>query len=58
MNSVYKEKALEQQLKWFEQKQTDGMPVLVAEKEKAVVGFGTFKEVGFKFDKWLDLRFL
>lgn len=128
----YKERTYEYQLKWFEQKLTDEMPVIVAENEKEVVGFGTFgifrpwaayqfsvehsiyvsknsrsngigkqllteliflakkkgyhtmiagvdasndrsfqfhkkfgfveigtfKEVGFKFDKWLDLRFL
>ncbi len=128
----YKERILEQQLEWFEQKQADGLPVIVAEVSGRVVGFGTygtfrtrpayqfsvehsvyvshesrtngvgkqlltklielakengfhvmvagvdssnqqsfafhkkfgfkevgtFKEVGFKFDKWLDIRFL
>ena len=128
----YKEKTFEQQLKWFEKKQTDNMPVIVAENKNGVIGFGTygifrpwdaykfsiehsiyvnnnsrgigigkqllsalielakeqeyhtmiagvdssneasiefhkkfgfkeigtFKQVGFKFDKWLDLRFL
>jgi len=128
----YKERTLDQQLQWFTQKQTDKMPVIVAETENEVIGFGTygifrpwaayqfsvehsiyvhhnsrgngigklllsklielakeqkyhtmiagidgsnegscefhkrfgfkeigvFKEVGFKFDKWLDLRFL
>jgi len=128
----YKKKTFEQQLKWFEKKQTDSMPVIVAENKNGVVGFGTygifrpwdayqfsvehsiyvnnnsrglgigkqlltrlielakeqeyhtmiagvdgsnegsfefhkkfgfkeigtFKQVGFKFDKWLDLKFL
>jgi len=124
----YEERTFEQQLKWFEKKQADKMPVIVAENKNGVIGFGTygifrpwaayqfsvehsiyvnnnsrgngigkrllsrlielakeqeyhimiagidgsnegnkkfgfkeigtFKEVGFKFDKWLDLRFL
>ncbi|MCX2681330.1 GNAT family N-acetyltransferase [Galbibacter sp. EGI 63066] len=128
----YKKRTYDQQLKWFEQKKADGMPVIVAENNTTVVGFGTygifrpwaayqfsiehsiyvskdsrangvgkklisrlielakeggfhmmiagvdglneksidfhkkfgfqeigtFKEVGFKFDKWLDLKFL
>ena len=128
----YKERPFEQQLKWFKKKQADKMPVIVAENEDGVIGFGTFgifrpwdayqfsvehsiyvnknsrgigigkkllsrlielakeqgfhtmiagvdgsnngsfefhkkfgfkeigtfKEVGFKFDRWLDLRFL
>ncbi|WP_159023817.1 GNAT family N-acetyltransferase [Formosa sp. L2A11] len=128
----YKERTFEQQLKWFKQKEADKMPVLIAENENGVIGFGTygifrpwdaylfsiehsiyvnnnsrgigigkqllsklielakeqkyhtmiagvdssnegsvefhkkfgfkeigtFKEVGFKFDKWLDLKFL
>lgn len=128
----YKERTYENQLKWFEQKQLNGMPVIVAKNKDVVVGFGTygifrpwaayqfsvehsiyvdkdsrangvgkklltnlielakengfhtmiagvdssneksfefhkkfgfveigtFKEVGYKFDKWLDLRFL
>ncbi len=128
----YNERTYEQQLNWFIQKQTDQMPIIVAEFNSRVVGFGTygifrpwpayqfsvehsvyvgkdfralgigkkllikliaiakergfhtmiagvdssnemsfefhkkfgfeeigtFKEVGFKFDKWLDLRFL
>lgn len=136
LNSVvlydYKARTYDQQFRWFEQKTADGMPVIVAENNNKVVGFGTygifrpweayqfsvehsiyvnknsrgtgigrlilseliemakeggyhtmiagvdgsnersfefhkkfgfkeigtFKEVGFKFDKWLDLRFL
>ena len=128
----YEKRTYDQQLMWFEQKKADGMPVIVAESNNAVVGFGTcgifrpkaayqfsvehsvyvnknsrkhgigkqllaklivlareggyhtmiagidgsneasfefhkrfgfkeigtFKEVGFKFDQWLDLRFL
>lgn len=128
----YKERTYEQQLNWFEQKHITGMPVIVADYQGVVVGFGTygifrpwaayqfsvehsiyvsnnfrangigkqlltelialakdggfhtmiagvdgsnessfefhkkfgfqeigvFKEVGFKFNKWLDLRFL
>ncbi|MCM5662138.1 GNAT family N-acetyltransferase [Galbibacter mesophilus] len=128
----YKERTYDQQFIWFEQKKADGMPVIVAENNNKVVGFGTygifrpwaayqfsvehsvyvnknsrgtgigklilsklikmakdggyhtmiagvdgsndrsfefhkkfgfkeigtFKEVGYKFDKWLDLRFL
>lgn len=128
----YQERTYDFQLNWFEQKMRDGMPVIVAENENEVIGFGsfgifrpwagylfsvehsiyidknerargvgkklmielirlakeggyhtmiagvdasnsksiyfhekfgfkavgTFKEVGFKFDKWLDLTFL
>jgi len=38
----YKERTLEQQHKWFERKQIDKMPVIVAEKNNEVIGFGTF----------------
>ncbi len=128
----YQERTYQQQLRWFEQKQIDGMPIIVADDGNRVIGFGTygifrpwdayqfsvehsvyvdkdsrangigkklltklielakengfhtmiagvdssneksfefhkkfgfeeigtFKEVGFKFNKWLDLRFL
>ncbi|PRX53676.1 GNAT family N-acetyltransferase [Flagellimonas meridianipacifica] len=128
----YKKRTYQQQLVWFEKKQIDKMPIIVAEIENRVAGFGTygifrpwaayqfsvehsiyvhrdmrangvgkkllsklielakdngfhtmiagvdgsneksfefhknfgfeeigtFKEIGFKFDKWLDLRFL
>ncbi|RNC88500.1 MAG: N-acetyltransferase [Allomuricauda sp.] len=128
----YEERTFQQQLTWFEQKEREKMPVIVAELETQVIGFGTygifrpwdayqfsvehsiyvtkefrgkgvgkrlltqlielaktngyhtmiagvdgsnkksfefhknfgfeeigtFKEIGFKFNKWLDLRFL
>jgi phosphinothricin acetyltransferase len=38
----YKERTYEQQLAWFEKKLQDNMPVIVAESEEKVVGFGTF----------------
>lgn len=38
----YKERSYEQQLAWFEKKNQDEMPVIVAEKEGNVVGFGSF----------------
>ncbi len=38
----YKERTYEQQLAWFEKKLQDNMPVIVAEKEENVLGFGTF----------------
>ena len=42
----YKERTLEQQLEWFEQKQADGLPVIVAEIGGRVVGFGTYGTYG------------
>ena len=38
----YVEHSLEQQLEWFIQKQKDKMPVIVAEKNRIVLGFGTY----------------
>jgi phosphinothricin acetyltransferase len=38
----YKERTFEHQLKWFEKKQADKMPVIVAENKDGVIGFGTF----------------
>ena len=38
----YKERSYGQQLAWFEKKTQDEMPVIVAEKEGNVVGFGSF----------------
>ncbi|MBO0321675.1 N-acetyltransferase [Muricauda sp. CAU 1633] len=38
----YQERTYEQQLSWFEKKVKDKMPVIVAENEKKVVGFGTY----------------
>lgn len=38
----YQQRSYEQQRSWFEKKSQDNMPVLVAENEGKVVGFGTF----------------
>lgn len=38
----YKPRTYEKQLTWFEQKQKDGMPVIVAEKEGVIIGFGSY----------------
>ncbi|MFT4661059.1 MAG: L-amino acid N-acyltransferase YncA [Patiriisocius sp.] len=38
----YKERTYDAQLNWFEQKSQEGMPILVAEKEGDVIGFGTY----------------
>lgn len=42
--SIYdeKERSYNQQLEWFEQKQKHKMPVLVAEIERKVLGFGSY----------------
>ncbi len=39
----YKEKTYQQQLYWFEQKNLDGMPVIVVENQGGVIGFGTYR---------------
>ncbi|WP_067034268.1 GNAT family N-acetyltransferase [Allomuricauda sp. CP2A] len=38
----YQERTYAQQLAWFEKKLQDRMPVIVAEKDNEVVGFGTY----------------
>lgn len=38
----YKARTYTDQLNWFQQKIKEGMPVIVAENENEVVGFGTF----------------
>lgn len=38
----YNERTYEYQLKWLRQKKKDGMPVIVAESTKGVIGYGTF----------------
>ncbi len=38
----YKERTYDYQLNWFWQKKKEGMPVIVAENENGVIGFGTF----------------
>lgn len=49
----YDARTLEQQRAWFEEKQTSGFPILVAENNSEVVGFGTFGafriKVGYRF---------
>ena len=38
----YRERTYEYQLNWFHKKNQEGMPVIVAETENKVVGFGTY----------------
>ncbi|MEZ4811549.1 MAG: N-acetyltransferase family protein [Allomuricauda sp.] len=38
----YQERSYEQQLAWFEKKLQDNMPIIVAEKDNKVIGFGTY----------------
>jgi phosphinothricin acetyltransferase len=38
----YDERTYEFQLNWLRQKKKDGMPVIVAERESIVIGYGTF----------------
>lgn len=38
----YVERTSEYQLNWLRQKMKDGMPVIVAESENGVIGYGTF----------------
>lgn len=38
----YQQKSLTEQESWFQQKQAAGMPVIVAEYQSEVVGFGTY----------------
>lgn len=38
----YKERSYDQQLQWFLNKQKDNLPIIVAEKDNDVIGFGTF----------------
>ena len=38
----YRERTYEKQLGWFEKKSQDKMPVIVAEKNNKVIGFGTY----------------
>jgi len=39
---AYKEHTLDERIQWYEQKQHDGYPLLVFEKNDKVVGFATF----------------
>ena len=49
----YDARTLEQQKAWFEEKQTSQFPVIVAELDNEVLGFGTFGtfrvKVGYRF---------
>ena len=49
----YDTRTLEQQQAWFEEKQTSGFPILAAENNNEVIGFGTFGgfrvKVGYRF---------
>lgn len=38
----YQPRTLQTQQTWFEKKQTDGLPVLIAESDNKVVGFGSY----------------
>lgn len=38
----YKERIYEHQLEWFKKKKHDGMPIIVAEIDNQVLGFGTY----------------
>ena len=38
----YKEKTYAQQMNWFEQKNINGMPIIVVESNDEVIGFGTY----------------
>lgn len=49
----YDARTLEQQLAWFEEKQISGFPVIVAEKDNEILGFGTYGgfrvKIGYRF---------
>lgn len=49
----YEPRSMEVQLQWFRDKQAQGWPVVVAEQEGAVVGFGTYgrfrERVAYRF---------
>ncbi len=38
----YNARTLEEQIQWFQEKKKDGLPILVAEKNKEIIGFGTY----------------
>jgi phosphinothricin acetyltransferase len=52
-NYNYEIQTLENQLKWFEDKNSKNMPVIVAECDGLVVGFGTYgpfrEKIGYQF---------
>jgi len=49
----YDARTLEEQTAWFEKMITDGMPVIVAEHDKEVIGYGSYNifrpKVGYRF---------
>ena len=49
----YDARTLEEQTAWFEKMITDGMPVIVAEHDKEVIGYGSYiifrPKVGYRF---------
>ncbi|NKI30439.1 GNAT family N-acetyltransferase [Croceivirga thetidis] len=49
----YEERTYQQQLEWFKKKQADKMPIIIAEIENQVAGFGTY---GI-FRPWAAYRF-
>ena len=49
----YEERTLEEQTAWFEKMINDGMPVIVAEHDKKVLGYGSYNifrpKIGYRF---------
>ncbi|MCF0052779.1 N-acetyltransferase family protein [Dyadobacter chenwenxiniae] len=49
----YEPRSLEEQKEWFEKMFNDGMPVIVAEREGKVIGYGSYNifrpKIGYKF---------
>ena len=49
----YNAKTIKDMLEWFEEKQEKGMPLIVAELDKKVVGYGTFGDfrhkIGYRY---------
>lgn len=49
----YEERTLEEQTAWFNKMIEDGMPVIVAELEKEVIGYGSYNifrpKIGYRF---------
>ncbi|NHM07722.1 N-acetyltransferase [Flavobacterium sp. CYK-4] len=52
-NYLYDDITLEEQLKWFEEKQSKNFPIVVAILDQKVVGFGTYgtfrEKIGYQF---------
>ncbi len=49
----YETRTIEEQTAWFEKMIEDGMPVIVAEREKRVIGYGSYNifkpKIGYRF---------